>query len=334
MGKSMPLTTESTTFTKDVLGRWVCNTLQEARDSTDPATFPGARPFDVIIVGGGSFGSVFAQHVFAKDTAHRHRILVLEAGKLALPEHVQNLSVGFGGLGSPPATSIADLRAAGQDGKPRNEVWGLPWHANQKFPGLAYCLGGRSVFFGGWSPELLDSELAAWPAAVRNDLKNTYLAKAAEQIGTSETNDFVYGPLHQALRQRIFDNIGQLADALPLGTLPDHWAAREPGLTLAELAALLGFAQPPAGATEQTLRNQLKLEAPLAVQARGGRSGFFPFNKFSTLPLLMEAARAAQDESGGNDGQKRLMIVDDCHVMAAPSKRNREPCRSRPPRSW
>src|SRR5262249_59193267 len=96
------LTTESTTFTKDVMGRWVCNTLAEARDSANPAIYPGARPFDVIIVGGGSFGGVFAQHVFGQDPARRHRVLVLEAGKLALPRHRPHPPVGFGRPGLPP----------------------------------------------------------------------------------------------------------------------------------------------------------------------------------------------------------------------------------------
>lgn len=228
------LSTESTTFTKDVLGRWVCNTFAEAKASLDPSA-PGTRSFDVIVIGGGSFGLVFAQHVFSQDAARRHRVLILEAGKLAIPEHVQNLPVGFGGLSSPAATSIADLRAAGEDQKPRNEVWGLSWHANQKFPGLAYCLGGRSLFFGGWSPELLESELVAWPVAVRTELKATYLAQAAEQIGTSHTNDFIYGPLHRALRRRVLDGIDShnIADAVPLIDLPNHWAARTPGMTLA-----------------------------------------------------------------------------------------------------
>ena len=312
----MAVTTECTTFTKDVLGRWVCNTLAEARDSMDPGLHPDARPFDVVVIGGGSFGCVFAQHVFATDTARRHRILVLDAGKLVLPEHVQNLPVGFGGLGPPPASSIADLRAVGQDRDARNEVWGLPWHANQKFPGLAYCVGGRSLFFGGWSPELLDSELVQWPAAVASDLKNVELAVAASQIGVSETNDFIYGPLHEELRHRVLQGIesGQVADALALGALPDHWAARGPGHTVADLAALLGLEAVPPGASEQDLRNELKLEAPLAVQARGARSGFFPSNKFSSLPMLMEAARSAQSQSGGDDSRKRLMVVDDCHV--------------------
>ena len=310
------ITTESTTFSKDVLGRYTCNTLQEAQESTDPAVHPGARPFDVIIVGGGSFGSVFAQHLFAQDTQRRHRILVLEAGKLTLPEHVQNLPLGFGGLNAPPASSIADLRAAGQFNGPRNEVWGLPWHANQKFPGLAYCVGGRSIFFGGWSPELLDSELVAWPATVKAALRGGSLEDAADQIGTSETNDFIFGPLHRALRRRIFDGIRaqSVTDAVALGALPDLWPARDPGLNKQALADLLGLSSVSQLTSKQDLRDELKLEAPLAVQGRSSRAGFFAFNKFSSLPLLIEAARAAQGESGGDDSRKRLMVVDDCHV--------------------
>ena len=189
-------------------------------------------------------------------------------------------------------------------------MWGLPWHANHKFPGLAYCVGRRSLFFGGWSPELLDSELVGWPAAVRTALRARLLREAADQIGTSETNDFIYGPLHQSLRRRLFDGVraGAISEAMDPGMLPDHWAARAPGVTTSQLAGLLGFGAVPAGAKEQDLRDELKLEALLAVQARAGRAGFVPFNKFSPLPLLIEAARAAQGESGGDDSRKRLMV--------------------------
>jgi hypothetical protein len=41
----------------------------------------------------------------------------------------------------------------------------------------------------------------------------------------------------------------------------------------------------------------------------------FPFNKFSTAPLLTRGARAAYSESGGDDFKKRLMIVTRCHVI-------------------
>jgi GMC oxidoreductase len=66
---------------------------------------------------------------------------------------------------------------------------------------------------------------------------------------------------------------------------------------------------------EKDLRNKLKLEAPLAVQARSGHAGFFPMNKFSTTPLLIKAARAAVNEAPGDDVRKRLMIVPRCHVQ-------------------
>src|SRR5215213_992261 len=289
-------TPQRTDFSIDVIGRYICNGLDEALRSTDKNLHPNARPFNVIVIGGGSFGPVLAQHLFELDKAHRHRILVLEGGPVALPEHVQNLPLL--GLNVPGKTSIADLRASGQDGKPRNEIWGLAWHSNEQFPGLAYCLGGRSLFFGGWSPQLLDAEmpLTQWPSNVVNELNIRYFRESSEQIGVDETNDFIQGPLHETLRKRLFDgiNAGNVTDAIPLAQLPLH-------LNL------------PSG--RSTLQQeQMKLEAPLAVQSRTDRSGFFPFNKFSSLPLLMKAARAAWFESNNDDAKKRLMIVPNCHV--------------------
>jgi pimeloyl-ACP methyl ester carboxylesterase len=190
---------QPTDFSLDIAGRYTCNGLDEAMDSVSR----GGRPFDLIVVGGGSFGGALAQELFANDQAKVHRILVLEGGPLALSEHMQNMPLQW--LGVPPgATSIAELRSLGpdMDKQPRAEVWGLAWHSSTKFPGLAYCLGGRSLFFGGWSPQLLNDEMptaanapSPWPQAVVNDLNNRYFAESARQIGTEETNDFVSGAL-------------------------------------------------------------------------------------------------------------------------------------------
>ena len=62
------------------------------------------------------------------------------------------------------------------------------------------------------------------------------------------------------------------------------------------------------------MRNKLKLEAPLAVQARPEHAGFFPLNKFSAVPLLIKAARVAFSDAPGDDVRKRLMVVPRCHV--------------------
>ena len=51
---------EHTDFTKDVLGRYVYNGLDEALASTSGAD---GRLFDIIIIGGGSFGSTLAHRV-------------------------------------------------------------------------------------------------------------------------------------------------------------------------------------------------------------------------------------------------------------------------------
>ena len=294
----MNLLSEYTHFSRDTLGRWTCNLLiEEALASST------VKAFDVIVIGGGSFGAAFAQHLFERDrSAKRHRILVLEAGPFVLPEHVQNIALP---LGPPGPSSIADLRAIGQDKLPRNEVWGLPWHSSTRFPGLAYCIGGRSAFFGGWSPRLLDGEMPLnsdarhpypWPQSVVGELKQRFFKEAAEQIGTDTTNDFISGKLHEALRRQLHDGIaaGNVAEAVAFADLDLQ-------------------VQPPAGTPVGQL-DLWKLEAPLAVQSTSPRSGFFPFNKFSTIPLLIRAARRAQDESKGVDADKRLMIVPNCHV--------------------
>jgi hypothetical protein len=86
-----PRDPDRTTFSLDVLGRFVCNGLDEALHSADRnaqrrdgSPQNDARPFDVIVIGGGTFGSVVASHIFNTDTAHRHRILVLEGGPFVL----------------------------------------------------------------------------------------------------------------------------------------------------------------------------------------------------------------------------------------------------------
>jgi len=274
-------TAQLTDFTVDILGRYTCNGLDEALHSTDksaqrPDGSPqsDARPFNAIIIGGGSFGGVLAQHLLYADKTNSYRILVLEAGRFSLPEHFQNLPL---------------------NGQPGSEIFGVAWRTNVAggFPGLAYTVGGRSLFFGGWSPRLLDEEITQWPTRVVKALKQEYFDEAAKQIGTDASNDFMHGKLHVALRKLLADGIknNEVRHAIPLDQLPLHLSDAGPN--------------PP---------EFLKLEAPLAVQGTPPLPGYFPINKFSSAPLLMEAARVAQVRSGGDDVKKRLMIAPDVHV--------------------
>lgn len=285
------LGTEKTHFTLDVLGRYTCNTDAEANAAMDRAD---ARPFDVIVIGGGSFGPILAENVFFDDLTHSRRVLVLDAGPMVLPEHQQNLPF------------LGDVEVS---------VTETPWQADARldFRGLRVMLGGRSVFFGGWSPQLLDdakhTEMPRdrWPDPVVQQLNDTYFPQAAAQLAVDETNDFIFGELHEVLQQRLAAGIdgNKVAEAIPLDDL--------------ELRLNVD------PATSAAARRLKKLEAPLAVQTRSTRAGFFPFNKFSAVPLIIRCAREAQfeverllddraelgesPEREGDDVKKRYMVV-------------------------
>lgn len=288
-----------TDFTLDVLGRYICNGRDEAINSTGGRL--DARPFDIIVIGGGTFGAAFAEHIWFRDTAKALRILVLEAGPFVLPEHNQNLPMV--GLGVADASSVAEYNGWNEADrrKWRKEVWGLPWHSSTKFPGLAYCVGGRSLYWGGWSPRLLKAETPVksvplpWPESVVDELRapNSYFDQAAEQIGVTETNDFMFGELHTRMLEQLLQGYGDITHALPTSEIESHL-------------------QPPTLDKTKLLRDNL--EAPLAVQGRAPRAGFFPFNKFSSVPVLMKAVRAAQEEANNDDIRKRVMVAPHCNV--------------------
>jgi 3-keto-disaccharide hydrolase/GMC oxidoreductase len=301
--------TERTSFTKDVQGRYLCNDINEVNAWKSS----GGRPFDVIVVGGGTFGAAIAEHIWfrQKQTGGGLRTLVIEAGLFTVPEHVQNTGIqGF----ADPAAPFSLNENAPQPEPPRNEVWGVPWKSPIPFKGLAYAVGGRSVYWGGWSPRLLDEEVTTWPAQTVADLNTRYFGESSRQIGVDETNDFIFGELHNALRQRLFDNLGAVAAAIPLSELPPAPLLKG-GEQQADLLGLLGLSSAGTLSTDD-LKNMLKLEAPLAVQARAPHAGFFPMNKFSTVPLLMKAARTAVSDSNGDDAKKEFMILTDAHVLS------------------
>ena len=69
-----PLTSEPTSFTLDNMGRFLCNTLQEALDSTALTVGGRDRKFDAVVIGGGTFGAVVAEQLFLHDPTRSRRI--------------------------------------------------------------------------------------------------------------------------------------------------------------------------------------------------------------------------------------------------------------------
>lgn len=87
---------QETTFSLDVLGRYVCNTYDEAVNN-------GGFPFDAIVIGAGMYGAYIAEKIYRKGQGNL-RVLVLDAGSFLVSEHVQNLS--RIGLNVPGPTTI------------------------------------------------------------------------------------------------------------------------------------------------------------------------------------------------------------------------------------
>ncbi len=313
----MAISTQDTSFTHDILGRYVCNTLNEAKTS-------GA--FDVIIIGGGTFGLTLAQDLFERSRSsgtaikpNNYRILVLEGGPFTLPEHVQDLP--SMALASPnpvqadPATLLdtppgprsigpgnalpatrQELINAGLDKSAVFENWGMPWNSTIRFGGLAYCLGGRSLYFGGWSPRYLPTEMeiaptdalksaSPWPQTLVDDLNQRYFLEAARQTGASTSNDYIEGTMHSFFREKLFNMYPMIPHTIPITELPDYVkdALIDQGQGIKDIVS--GAIPPPYAGFLDSLR----IDAPLAVQILS-RPGFFPFNKFSSVPLGIAAA--------------------------------------------
>ena len=252
---SQQVAVQDTAFTSDALGRYLCSTWAEATGNAGP-------PFNAVVVGAGAYGAYVAAAL------HRSRpnakVLVLEAGSLLVDEHVQNL----GQLGlNVPAPIQHD------PGMAREVVWGLPWQGNVDFPGLAYCLGGKSLYWGGWCPRLTPDDLARWPAEVAAYLQQHYTDVESETGVVPET-DFIFGELQNTLFPAVVDAV-----------------AAVPELTAVE-------------------------PAPLAVQGSPPVSGLFSYDKYSSLPLLVDAVRRDVRNSGDSDSARRLFLVPRAHVIS------------------
>lgn len=256
------VTFQSTTFSIDALGRFICNTWEEA-------TLNGGAPFDVVVIGSGMYGAYCATKI--NRLSPNKRVLVLEAGSFLLAEHVQNLP--RIGLNIP-----SEILPSNDPGTPRDLVWGIPWRGNVGFPGLAYCVGGKSIYWGGWCPTLTPGDLQKWPSSTAQYLTNNY-NRLEREIGVEPATDFISGVLQSALSKAI-TNAASTVDKIELD-----------------------------------VGNNGVQDAPLAVQGASPASGLFSFDKYSSVPLLIDAIREDVENSAGNDANRQLFLVPNTHVV-------------------
>ena len=125
-----------------------------------------------------------------------------------------------------------------------------------------------------------------WPQTVVDDLQTRYFLEAARQTGVSTSNDYIAGTMHNFFREKLFNIYTTIPNVVPLNELPDY-ATEAPEDMGQGIKDILSGAVPPPYVGFQ---NSLRVDAPLAVQILS-RPGFFPFNKFSSVPLGITAAR-------------------------------------------
>jgi hypothetical protein len=264
---------QETTFALDAFSRFVCNSIDEVED----AQRQGGFGFDVVVIGSGMYGAFTAAKIYERarreSLERRPRILVLESGPFLIPEHFQNFTrIGpFFDLVNRPAVDENQswLTQVDYTGGPLQGV--SPHHR---------CVGGKSLFWGGWAPPLSNDDgqddLAQWPQEVRDFLLSPEgYAEIARQIGTDVTADYIHGPLMERLKTAAKQ---VLAD----GTVPH--------LTRV-------------------------MDAPIAVHAQGVESGLLSMGKFSSLPLLLDSIREDAESSAGSNANRFLFLVPNTEVL-------------------
>ena len=286
-----PPDVQRTTLGLDVLSRFVCNTWDEATASS-------TRPFDAVIIGAGMFGGYCADKIYRLGAANNLKVLVLDAGPFLVSTHVQNLpNVGL---------NVPDpLYPANDPGLARDLVWGMPWRANVPFIGQAYCIGGKSLYWGGWCPRLLSTDLTQWPPTVAQYLNQNY-PLLEQQTGVTDDTEFIQGPLFNMLNQKI-------AAVITANTVPN--------LNSVEVAPLAVQGQSPASglfAFDKYSSATLLIDA---VRAAAGQPDdqrrLFVVPNTHVTKLNVSGGKVVSVDASSNGALRSLPIKPGCAVILA-----------------
>ena len=165
---------------------------------------------------------------------------------------------------APIGLNVPTPIAAGQRPGRRASSWSgvLPWRGNVDFPGLAYCTGGKSLYWGGWCPRLTAADLHAGRRRSRTiSTPITWTSRARPASSRQQTSSSATCSTRCAP-----------ASPPPLHGVPD-------------IERRIGI---------KRCRGRPARRAGRATPV----SGLFSFDKFSALPLLIEAIREDVAGSG------------------------------------
>jgi len=292
---------QQTDFGYDVVSRYICNNWGEI----GAAQGAGAYPFDAIVIGAGMFGGYCAENLYRLGGGRAFRILLLDAGAFLLQSHIQNLPQQLSGsVGGPKYLRSRDDASGAQ-----NVIWGMPWISNEVFPGLAYCVGGRSLFWGGWSPPLTPDDLKNWPNDAVTYLNGTTgYARTADEIGTALTTDFI---THTALFNALQ---GRIQAALPLSGITDAGEAPLAVVGAAPKSGLFAFDKfSSAPFMMDAIRNDV------CVNGGGGdaRRRIFLVPRAQVHRLNMTGNRVTSIDMSVAGVRQPLSVAPDCNVVLA-----------------
>ncbi|MBC7807425.1 MAG: hypothetical protein H7145_14900, partial [Akkermansiaceae bacterium] len=185
---------QNNTFTLDGIARYICSTYAEAVSATQ-----NTGGFDAVVIGSGMYGAYSAAKLFhfSRDLPGRDRprILVLEEGPFFLSEHFQNLPLGLGGLFTVPlAPLVPDTQTAIDEPARYNAA--RTADNRSLFTAHHKCVGGKSLFWGGWTPRYTAADLQdpLWPRDAVDFLNSEDGYPFVEsEIGSAVSDGFIFG---------------------------------------------------------------------------------------------------------------------------------------------
>lgn len=288
-----------TAFSRDVLGRFVCNSWEEA--------VANPEGIDVVVLGGGMYGGYAAAKLYELSKARGLglgglRVLVLDAGPFLLPGHAENIP--SLGLFAPQPRSCS----SGANPEPNNEVWGIGWRSFEPFVGSAYCVGGKGLFWGGWCPRLQPQDLELWPKEVKDFFTLQQSVLPTRPLDHTETISQVSFKKDDLLS-------GYEALEYEIGVKPSDDFVFDPTDAQNERKSLVGLNEAFFGLCK-TVGVQVNgfvevTVAPIAVQTQSYVSGLFSLDKYSSVPAIIGAARSDHTNSPPN----RIAVVPYTHVV-------------------